>query len=230
MALFKSGIITQGSGSIGGTTLSHNRGGMYMRARTIPVNPDTSFQNVVRAQLANLVNRWANTLTSVQRDAWNTYALNTPLTGPLGDPRNVGGIGMYIRGNVPRAVAGLPLVDAGPTIFDTGGFTPVTAPTATDASDLLGFAYTAADAWANEDDAAMLIFGSRPQNPGINYFTGPYRYAAKIDGDSITPPTSPASETNPFVFAAGQRVFFRVAVSRADGRLSTTQRLTALGA
>lgn len=228
--LFKSGIITQASGSIGGTTFSHNRGGLYTRSRTIPVNPNTSFQSVVRTQLANLTNRWANILTAVQRDAWDTYALNTPLTGPLGDPRNVGGLGMFIRGNVPRAVSGLPLVDNGPTIFDTGGFTPITAPTATDTGDLLGFAFTNGDAWAGEDDSAMLIFGSRPQNPGINYFTGPYRYADKVDGDAITPPTSPASVTNPFAFGVGQRIFFRVSISRADGRLSTTQRLTALGA
>ncbi|KKM06452.1 hypothetical protein LCGC14_1743870, partial [marine sediment metagenome] len=46
--LFKSGLITQGSGSIGGLTASHNRGGMYFRARTIPTNPATSFQTVVR--------------------------------------------------------------------------------------------------------------------------------------------------------------------------------------
>lgn len=230
MALFKSGIITQASGSIGGNTLSHNRGGLYMRARTVPVNPNTPAQAVVRAQLNNLVNRWANILTAVQRDAWDTYALNTPLTGPLGDPRNVGGIGMYIRGNVPRAVAGLPLVDDGPTIFDTGGFTPATAPTATDTADLIGFAYTNTDGWANEDDSAMLIFASRPQNPGVNYFTGPYRYADKIDGDAITPPTSPASVTSPFVFGVGQRMFFRISVSRADGRYSMTQRMTAIGA
>jgi hypothetical protein len=230
MALFKSGIITQGSGSIGGTTLSHNAGGMYMRARTIPVNPNTPAQSVVRTQLANLVNRWANTLSAAQRDAWDTYALNTPLPGPLGDPRNVGGIGMFIRGNVPRVVAGATIIDDGPTIFDTGGFTPVTSPTATDTGDLLGAAYTNTDDWANEDDAHLLVFGSRPQNPGINYFTGPYRYAGKVDGDAITPPTSPFSIANPFVFGVGQRIFFRVVVSRADGRLSTTQRLTALGA
>jgi hypothetical protein len=228
--LFKSPTITQASGSVGGATYSHNRGGLYIRSRTVPVNPNTAPQQTVRTQLANLTNRWANTLTAVQRDSWNTYALNTPLVGPLGDPRNVGGIGMYIRGNVPRAIAGLPLVDNGPTIFDTGGFTPVTAPTATDTGDLLGFAFTNTDDWAGEDDSAMLVYGSRPQNPAVNYFTGPYQYAGKVDGDAITPPTSPASITNPFAFGVGQREFFRVVVSRADGRLSTTQRLTALGA
>lgn len=229
MALFQSGIITASSGSLGGLTFSHNRGGMYVRARVVPVNPNTPLQGVVRQQMANLTNRWANILTPAQRDAWDTYAENVLLPGPLGDPRNVGGLGMFIRNAVPRAVAGVVAVDDAPTIFDTGGYTPVTAPTATDAGDVLGFAYTNTDLWANEDDSHMLVFASRPQNPGINYFTGPYQFAGAIDGDAITPPTSPAVITSPFAFSVGQRVFFRVVVTRADGRYSNTQRLTALG-
>lgn len=230
MALFQSGIITASSGSLGGLTFSHNRGGMYVRARVVPVNPNTPQQSVVRQQMANLTNRWANILTAVQRDAWDTYAENVLLPGPLGDPRNVGGLGMFIRSNVPRTVAAVTTIDDAPVIFDTGGFTPVTAPTALDTGDLIGFAFTNTDLWANEDDSHMLLFASRPQNPGINYFTGPYQFAGAIDGDGTTPPTSPASIANAFAFAAGQRVFFRVVVSRADARYSNTQRLTAIAA
>ena len=39
--LFKSAAFTQASGSVGGLTFAHNRGGMYTRARSIPVNPKT---------------------------------------------------------------------------------------------------------------------------------------------------------------------------------------------
>lgn len=228
--LFKSGILTQISGSIGGLTGSHNRGGMYFRGRTIPVNPNTPAQSVIRQQMANATNRWANILTAVQRDGWDSYAENVPLNGPLGNPRNVGGLGMFVRSTVPRAVAGAVQVDDAPILFDTGGFTPVTAPTALDAGDLIGFAFDNTDGWANEGDSHLLLFASRPVNPGINYFTGPYQYAGMIDGDAITPPTSPASIANPFAFTVGQRVFFRVVVTRADGRYSNTQRLTALAA
>lgn len=228
MALFQSGIVTAGSGSLGGLTFSHNRGGMYMRARVVPTNPSTGPQNVARAAMASLSNRWANTLTQVQRDAWDVYAENTPLPGPLGDPRNVGGLGMYIRTNVPRIVVAFAIIDDAPLIFDVGSFSPLTAPTATDAGDFLGFAFDNTDAWANEDGAAMLIWGSRPQNLSIKYFTGPYQFAGFILGNQAAPPASPASIANPFPFAVGQRVFWRATVSRLDGRYSNTQRLTAL--
>lgn len=228
MAIFKSATFTQISGSIGGMTFTRNRGGMIARARAIPVNPSTPAQNIIRASMALFAARFSSVLTQVQRDAWDVYSENTPLTGPTGDPRNVGGMGMYIRTNVPRAQMVLPGVDDAPIIFNVGSFTPVNAPTATAVSDLIGFTFTNTDEWANEDDAAMAVYGARPHNPGVNYFTGPYQFAGTILGDAITPPTSPASITNPFVINVGQRLHWRVVVSRADGRLSATQLQTAI--
>lgn len=215
------GIMTQMSGSIGGVTGSHNRGGLYLRARAIPVNPNTAEQQVVRNGMGNLSTAYVETLTAAQREAWLTYATNVPIVGPLGDPRNVGALAMYNRSNVSRLQAGLPRQDDAPTIFDLGTFTlPVFA--APDAgADTVDVAFTNTDDWANEDDSAMLIYASRPQNPSIESFKGPYRLAGKIDGDGVTPPTSPATIALPFPVVAGQVVFFKVNVSRVDGRYSS---------
>ena len=54
----------------------------------------------------------------------------------------------------------------------------------------------------------------------INFFKGPYQFAARINGDGTTPPTSPAVIASPFPFSAGQRVFTRIVVVRVDGRVS----------
>jgi hypothetical protein len=138
----------------------------------------------------------------------------------LGEQRNVGGIGMYVRSNVPRIQAGLDRVDAAPTIFNLGEFTApglvsATAPTA------LSVSFESEDNWAGETGSAMLIYGSRGMNPGINFFKGPYRYADLIEGDDTTPPTTPAAIVNPFPFVATQRVYARAIVTREDGRLSS---------
>lgn len=217
--LFKSAIITQGSGSLGGMTLSHNAGGMYLRARAIPTNPNTPFQQAIRGFVSALVSLWQDTLTDAERQEWITYALNVPLLNPLGEPINVSGLNMYLRGNVSRLQAALARRDPGPIVFDLGDFTNPSFAIDEPANEV-DVTFTDTDDWANEDSAAMLIYASRPQAPTINYFKGPYRFAAAILGDAITPPTSPAAIALPFPVTAGQRLFFRARVTRARGRLS----------
>jgi hypothetical protein len=225
---FKSQLVTQASGSIGGATFSHNRGGAYIRARTVPTNPNSPQQAVVRALMAALTALWNNTLTQAQRDGWQLYADQVLIPDTLGEPRNAGGIGMYCRSNIPRQQAGATLVNDAPTIYNLGDFTAPVFASISQATQQLSMTFDNADAWANEDDALMIVLLGRPQNPGVKYFKGPYRYAGKVEGDSGTPPTSPATIALPFAAVTGQRVFGQVRVARADGRLSLPFRATVL--
>ena len=227
---FKSALVTEASGSIGGMTASRNRGGQYLRARAVPVNPNTPQQQAIRGFVASLTSGWNSLLTSDQRSSWDEYALNVPLPDTLGEPRNVGGLAMYVRSNVPRLQAALPQVDDAPTTFNLGSFTNPSFGTFAATTNDFAVTFTAADAWANEDDSAMLLLGSRPQNPAVNFFKGPYRFAGLIAGDAITPPTSPATIVNPFAFAVGQRVFVQARISRVDGRLTLPFRGNGIGA
>lgn len=209
------------SGSIGGVVYSRNRGGPYCRNRAIPVNPASEYQEAVRAYMSQLVNLWQDTLTSAQRAAWDNYAEQVPLPNSFGDPRNVGGIGMYVRSNLPRLQNSLPRVDAGPIIFNLGGYTQPSLDSATAAAQTCSISFDNTDDWASEDDAAMLIYLSRAQSPSVNYFRGPYRVVSSIDGDSVTPPTSPEVSNLPFPVAATQILHARFNVTRADGRLGS---------
>jgi hypothetical protein len=217
------------SGSVGGIVASHNRGGAYFRNRAIPVNPNTPQQQAVRGFMATLTSLWNNTLTAVQRTAWDTYALNVPLADPLGNPRNVGGLGMYIRSNVPRLQGSEPRVDAAPIIFNLGDFTNPTFTNFDAALNQIDFNFNNTDDWANEDDAVMLLYTGRPQNPTINFFKGPYRHVGGIQGDAIVPPVSPTTVGAAFAFGVNNRVFVQIRVSRADGRLSLPFRGFGLG-
>jgi hypothetical protein len=229
---FKGTIIGEASGSLASMVFSHNRGGQYIRQRTIPTNPNTSFQQAIRTLVSQLTSLWQTTLTAPQRDAWDVYAEAVPLLDPLGEPRNVGGLGMYIRSNVARLQAdptNLPRVDDAPTIFNLGDFTAPSFGNLTEAGQTVDITFNAGDDWANEDDAAMIIFSSRPQNASINFFKGPYRYSSVILGDSVAPPVSPETDAVSFPFVLGQKVFFRAVVTRADGRMSSTFRSSAVG-
>lgn len=216
---FKSQVLTQASGSIGGVTYSHNKGGMYQRARSTPTNPGSTFQSAIRGFVSALTGLWNNTLTTAERAGWIIYADQVPLVDRLGEQMQVTGLNMYVRSNVPRLQAGLARVDTPPTTFNLGTFTnPSFAVDA--ATDDVDVSFTATDAWANETGGAMLILASRPQNPSINYFKGPYRLAGSILGDTTTPPTSPATIVLPFPVVVGQKVFFQARTTLADGRLA----------
>ncbi len=224
MAIIKLGEgVAAASGSLGGVTFSRNRGGPYIRRRVVPVNPNTVQQQVIRSLVSQLTSLWLTTLTAVQRESWDTYANQVPLPNPLGALINVGGLGMYVRSNVPRLQTALPRVDAAPVEFNLGDFTAPIITTLV-APNVLTLAFTILDDWVNEDDAALLVFGGRGQNDSINFFKGPYRTFPGVLGDATTPPTSPEVLTWPFTLSIAQRGFLRVRVTRKDGRLSADAR------
>lgn len=229
MAKFTPTIAGEISGSIGAITFSHNRGGAYMRLRSIPVNPNTAAQSFIRTLQADLSNDWVTGLTQAQRDGWNLYDENLP--AQFG---NRGGIGQYVRSNVPRGYASfpggdpaydiLPNVADPPTIYDVGAFTP-TGIAASVASGL-AHSFDNGDEWADEDDAALFLYMSPGQNPSINNYNRRYNLVGITSGVNGTPPTSPTAFTTlPFPITLGLKYFFKVRVSRADGRYSAEQRL-----
>lgn len=226
---FVSALFTTASGKLGGIVASHNAGGQYFRGLVIPTDPATAFQIAVRNSMTILSAGWLDDLTDAQREAWATYAANTPITNVLGAPINVSGLNMYQRTNVPRLQAGLTRLDTAPTTFNFGSFTDPSFAVDT-ANDEVDVTFADTDAWANEDDSSMLVYGSLPQNQTRNFFKGPYRLLGTIDGDVTTPPSSPAALALSVPVVAGQRVFFRVRVSRADGRLSGEFRGSAVAA
>lgn len=225
--LFQSAIVSRGSGSIGGLTASHGKGGNYFRARTTPTDPNTPAQALVRVIFATLQSIWLNNISQSQRDDWAVYAANVPLLNPFGEPRTVTALNMFTRTNVPRLQAGTTLLLNAPVEFNLGEFTPfsVVFSEATGVS----VAFEASDDWAQEADSHVFIYVSRPQNATINFFRSPYRLIGKIDGDDTLPPGSPeVFGTPPFSFTEDQKLFVRLTVSRADGRYSTSQRLAGL--
>lgn len=221
------GIFTTMSGSLGGITAARNKGGQYIRARVVPVDPGTGFQTTLRTIFGSLAILWQTTLTAAQRTAWDTYAENVTVVNRIGETVNLTGLQMYIRSNVPRIQAGEARVDSGPTNFNLGPFTPMSMSVAGGAA-ILSLTFDNTDAWANEDDAVAIVLASREAASTINFFKGPYQFAGNIEGDGLTPPTSPASITSAFTYATGNKAFVQVRISRADGRLSQVQRIEAI--
>jgi len=211
---------TQISGSAGGTTWSHNRFGAYKRNRSVPVNPNTDRQVAIRNLTRALSIAWATELTQAQRDAWELYAANVSWVNKLGQSVLLTGLNHFVRSNASRQQAGLARVDAGPVIFTLAPAELALVVTASEATQLLSVVYDDALDWCDEDGAFQSVFMGLPKNGCIKFFGGPWRFADVIEGDSVTPPTSPASIAVPFPIAEGQRIWVQTRIGFADGRLS----------
>jgi hypothetical protein len=221
MALILPGPMISGvSGSIGGVTFANNRGGQYARQRRSPVNPNTGLQQARRSVFADLTSDWYDTLTNPQRLSWDLYASNVPLINSLGQPRNVGGLGMFIRTNSLRAIAGLPLLAEAPSVFNTGVMTAPVVTALNAATDQVTFTITNTDPWATETGGALIVQQGRPVNDSVNFYKSPFAVLGVVLGNTGTPPTTSQTLTLNTGLGVGQRVFFRFRAILADGRVT----------
>lgn len=221
MALIKlGGGVSDIRGSIGGTVFSKNRYGSYTRNRTIPVNPGSTAQTKIRACSGQIRDAWFNTLTTAQRAAWAVYAANVQVQNRLGETITLTGWNMFARTNLNLLYNDYDIVADAPTEYSLAEQDSTLAITVSEATQLVSVAFDDTMAWLDEDGAALIIYVSRPQNATVNYFKGPYLVAGKIEGDSVTPPTTPTTIAVPFAVVEGQKVFAMARIVRADGRLS----------
>ncbi len=217
MALFKSQVLTQASGSVGGMTYTRTRSGLTIRARSVPVQPTSVFRAAVQSSLATLSVLWSSTLTDAERLAWTTYAANSPYVNKLGDPLILSGQQMFIACNTPRLQAGIATVTTAPATFGLGSLQPLTVTMTAPVTGSVTF--DPADAW-NLDGGALLVYFSNAVPIARNFFKGPYRIATPLIGDTTTPLTPPGTATVNQPILTGQKFFWRAFATNPDGRLT----------
>ena len=221
MALIKlGGGVADIRGSIGGTVFSKNRYGSYSRHRTIAVNPGSAKQTKIRATMGQIRNAWFQVLSAAQRAAWAVYAANVEVQNRLGESIKLTGWNMFARTNANLLYNDEAIVADAPTEFSLAEADSTLAITISAATQLISVAFDEDMDWCDEDDSHLIVYASRPQNPTVNYFKGPYQIAGKMSGDHETPPSSPTTMAVPFAVVAGQKVFVQARIVRADGRLS----------
>lgn len=216
--LFSSPVYSKASGSIAGLTYSHNRGGMYTRARVTPTDPASTRQLIIRGAMATLAPAWLNDLTSVQRAGWKTYGDNVSMTNRLGETVYLTGQQHFLRSNVPRIQFGLTMLTTAPTTYNLGTFTMPSIASAYDDLDI-NITFDNTDAWAGLSGAQMLLWGGLEQNASRSFYKGPFRSMGAIEGAG-TPPTSPATLVSQHQLTEGNVVWVAGRVIQGDGRLS----------
>lgn len=137
------------SGSVGGQTFGRNKGGLYVRMRASPTNPNSARQQSVRAFLSSSSGAWSG-LSDEQREAWATWAILHPQTNPLGQSYTLTGHqafvwhscrvldqGLVVSGDPPTGPVPASLETADVTITSTTAVSVVFTPTPLGATEAL---------------------------------------------------------------------------------------------
>lgn len=202
------------SGSLGGATYSHNKGGAYVRKRSIPTNPNALKQQAARAILATLSSAWS-LLTDTQRAEWADYAVVNPIVDSLGQSIFLSGQQHYVGLNARLLGAGAARVDSAPTGTGPAQLTTVTPTLTAPGTISIVFAPTPAAAGLR-----IVCWCTIPSTAGRN----PNFRAARLIGYTAAAAASPAVFTSPYPAIATQVSNLYVAVMDAAGRLSPYQR------
>lgn len=224
--LIKSAMLGQASGSMSSITASHNRFGMYFRNRSVPVNPSSSRQQQVRATFMALAAYWSETLTQVQRDAWNLYGNTVEMLNKLGDTIHLTGFNHFLRSNCAILQASGTQVDAGPTNMSLPTVDESAEAGASEGTQLVSIVFDDNMDWCSEDGAHMTVLMASPKGVGVEFIDGPFRFAGAFDGNSTTPITSPQTVAAPFGIAITQKSQVQLRIARADGRVTAPFRDT----
>lgn len=214
------GGITKMSGSMAGNTYARNRSGNYMRARAIPINPNTAGQQRARSALAMLAERWKETLSDAQRIAWNLYGSSVNMLNKLGETIKLSGYNQFIRSGSFLSQYGMTIIDAGPVDFTLPDHDPTLAITASEATQQVMIAFDDNLAWASEDDAYLSVLFGSPQNPQRFFFGGPWKGVRYLSGDVGAPLASPLPVGSLQQITEGQKLWCQFRIYRADGRVS----------
>ena len=150
------------SGSYAGTTSSRNRFGQYVRNRSTPVNPSSTFQAAVRARLGTNASAWRS-LTDLQRAGWESLGASISRTDSLGSTYTLDGFAAYCLVNNNNAAAGNAVVSSAPTLVSPTG---IATTTITLTAAAFSIAYTATPLGAG---ARLFAFASPQRSAGRSF-------------------------------------------------------------
>jgi hypothetical protein len=193
------------SGSIAGSTHSHNRAGQYTRNRRSPVQPvGTGRRAFIRSAFGAASTAWSG-LSSSQQAAWVTYADGHPIVDSLGQSIKLTGHQMYVAINTQlRNVGGAS--SSAPPVSSATVAPVVTVYTAVASTGVVTITMTAS---GGASDWILVAF-ARPQGAGRSQVSA-YWQADVLAGNSLGNATEGTKVVAQFgALVAGQRLFLKL--------------------
>lgn len=206
------------SGSIADRTHSRNRGGQYIRNRRSPVQPIGSGRRAfIRSAFGSASAAWAS-LTSIQQEAWISFAADHPVTDSLGQSIILTGHQMFVAVgtnllNVAQALPTLPPSDL--TLPDVSGAT---------VTNTVGDPIVIGD-FSGPTGSFITVAFSKPLSAGrrfTNTFWQPLGADGAFDGESEPATVGDGVYASEFgARVEGQVIFVKVTPISSDGWAGT---------
>jgi hypothetical protein len=192
------------SGSIAGTTSSHNRAGQYTRNRRSPVQPvGTGRRAFIRSSFSSASKGWAG-LTAAAQASWIAYAAAHPITDALGQSITLTGQQMYVSIGVQLLNVGSTL----PTLVPVSSVVVSQVPTVFTVTHLGVITITLPGTGSASD--YLLIAFSAPQSAGVT-FCKTFWQQTHIAASSVGAATYGTAYVVQFgTIPAGSKVFLKV--------------------
>lgn len=197
-------LTSPSSGSIAGTTYSHNRAGQYTRSRRAPVQGIGSPRRAqVKAAFSAASSAWSS-LTATLQLAWGAFAAQNPYTDSLGQSIKLTGHQIFVAINTQLQNMGLAISSVVPLS------TSVWQPVLTSLTAIHAGAVTLTMGGAGAVTDHLLIAMSPPQSGGVT-FTNNFSQIGTCLGNLATAQVLTAAYTAQFgSLTVGQRVFYRL--------------------
>ena len=169
------------TGSLGETVSYKNRYGLIRRRKIIPRDPRTPVQAERRAAFQRARSFWG-TLTDEQMLDWDAVAKKRRTRAVLGQSGPLSGYELSVKINVRLAMLGLPMTP-NPTPAPDFPANPTVRLIATNAGGTVSLKLQV----SAKPVQYVLVFGARPQGPGVSYVCD-YAFLGVLpdpDGDLI---------------------------------------------
>ena len=108
-----SALVSDMRGKLNGSVFARNRGGLYLRTKVTPTNPQTAYQQAARNILGALSQAWKS-LTVGERLSWTNAVTNFQTTDVFGDIKSPSGLNLFVRLNANLGNVGIAQINVAP--------------------------------------------------------------------------------------------------------------------
>lgn len=169
-----SALVSDMRNKLNGSVLSKNRAGSYVRNKTTPVNPQTSFQQAVRQRLGALSAQWG-ALTAPQRSSWTSATSSFPYTDIFGDKKELDGKSLFVKLNSNLANIGSPTITTAPGAVGIPVFGVLSATGDISAGGVSDLTLTLSQATV-PTGFTLAVYCTSPIKPGVSFVKNKFRY------------------------------------------------------